>query len=366
MKRTLMVFAAISAFAVPAMAPVATLAQDRGDRGQEDLARSPRSDAARPGGNDRGGQRQQSAPDNGGGRSDNGGGRQPSGDRPDWGGGDRGGDRGDRGGGRSDGGQRPDRPSQPSQPQSQPQQQPSRPDRPSGGQNGGWNGGGQNGGQTRPDRPDQGRPDRPNNGGQNGNSGWNPNGGRPDQGRPDQGRPGNGNNNGGWNGNGGRPDHGRPDQGRPGNGNNNGGWNGNGGWDRNDDHRGGRDRDRQRQEYRNRFDSGRWQQNWSRSHRDDWWRNDYRFRGWNGVRFGFYFAPGYGYYSVPRSYYGQQFYVGQYLPSIFWRYSINDYRTYGLGYPPEGTRWVYVDNSIYLIDEYDGYIIDVIRNAWRW
>ena len=45
---------------------------------------------------------------------------------------------------------------------------------------------------------------------------------------------------------------------------------------------------------------------------------------------------------------------------------MNDYRTYGLGYPPEGTRWVYVDNSIYLIDEDDGYIVDVIRDAWRW
>jgi Ni/Co efflux regulator RcnB len=342
MKRTLMVFAAISAFAAPALAPVAALAQDRGN---DDHAQGPRREGVRSGGHN--GDHQQSAPDNGGDR----GGRSPSGDRPNWGG-------GNEGGGRGDGGGRPERPSQPAptpQPQPQPDR-PQRPDRPTGG----WNGG--NGGQNRPDRPDQGRPG---NSGQNGNGGWNGNGGRPDQGRPgqgrpdqgrpDQGRPGNGN--GGWNGGQNRPDRpgqGRPDQGRPGNGN--GGWNGN-------DHR---DRDRQRQDYRNRFDSGRWQQNWNRSHRSDWWRNDNRFRGWNGVRFGFYFAPGYGYYSVPRNYYGQTFYEGQYLPSIFWRYSVDDYRTYGLGYPPEGTRWVYVDNSIYLIDAYDGYIIDVIRNAWSW
>ena len=62
----------------------------------------------------------------------------------------------------------------------------------------------------------------------------------------------------------------------------------------------------------------------------------------------------------------QRWSVGDYLPSIFWRYQLNDWRTYGLGYPPEGTRWVLVDNQIYLIDEYDGYIIDVIYDAWRW
>ena len=84
------------------------------------------------------------------------------------------------------------------------------------------------------------------------------------------------------------------------------------------------------------------------------------------MRIGFYFAPGYGYYSVPRNYWGQRYHVGQYLPSIFWRYQLDDWRTYGLGYPPEGTRWVLVDNHIYLIDEYDGYIIDVIYDAWSW
>ena len=109
-----------------------------------------------------------------------------------------------------------------------------------------------------------------------------------------------------------------------------------------------------------------WRRNWNRSHRSDWWRNDRRFRGYTGLRIGFYFAPGYGYYSVPRNYWGQRYHVGGYLPSIFWRYQLDDWRTYGLGYPPAGTRWVLVDNHIYLIDQYDGYIIDVIFDAWRW
>ncbi len=69
---------------------------------------------------------------------------------------------------------------------------------------------------------------------------------------------------------------------------------------------------------------------------------------------------------MPRNYWGQTWYEGDYLPSIFWRYSLNDYRTYGLGFPPPGTQWVAVDNTIYLIDSFDGYIIEVIRNAWRW
>lgn len=342
MKRSLMVFAAISAFALPALVPVATLAQDRGsDRGQDDRARSPQRGNGQA-------RTHSSQPDRGG--------RDNGADRSNWtppaegrGGGDR-------------PGPRPDRP-QPDQPRPQPQPQP-QPDRPSSG-----NADGQN----RPDRPSQGRPDQ-----------GRPDQGRPDQGRPDNGRPGQGRPDQGRPDQG-RPGQGRPDQGRPGNdrpGNGNGGWNG-GNAGRPGDNRpgagngpnrpgsswnngGNRDRDRQRNEFRNRFDSNRWQQDWNRSHRSDWWRSDRRFSGWSGARIGFYFAPGYGYYSVPRTYYGRQYYAGDFLPSIFWRYSVNDYRTYGLGYPPEGTRWVYVDNSIYLIDDYDGYIIDVIRNAWRW
>lgn len=141
----------------------------------------------------------------------------------------------------------------------------------------------------------------------------------------------------------------------------------NGGWNRPDRPNGGHwDRDRERREFRQRFDSQRWRNDWNRRHGSNWWRNDSRFRGYTGFRMGFYFAPGYGYYSVPRSYWGRHYQVGDYLPEIFWRYQLNDWRTYGLGFPPEGARWVMVDNYIYLIDDYDGYIIDVIRDAWSW
>ena len=157
-------------------------------------------------------------------------------------------------------------------------------------------------------------------------------------------------------------------------GNNRRGWgNGgnNGGWDR-DRYDGGRywhgDRNGRRDYggWSTRWNQNNWRRDWNRGRSNDWWRNDRGFRGYTGYRSGFYFAPNYGYYSVPRNYWGQRWYQGGYLPSIFWRYSLSDYRTYGLGYPPPGTQWVAVDTTIYLIDSYDGYIIEVINDAWRW
>ena len=84
------------------------------------------------------------------------------------------------------------------------------------------------------------------------------------------------------------------------------------------------------------------------------------------MRIGFYFAPGYGYYNVPRSYWGRRYYEGDFLPSLFWRYELRDWAYWGLPYPPAGTMWVFVDNNIYLVDRYDGYIIEAVYDAWRW
>jgi len=325
MKRSLLMFAAVSAFLVPAAAPLSVLAQDRpehraqtrGDsprraerraapqRERGDMAVRPRERQEAPRQNS---PRPQSRPDQ----------TRPQA-RPD-------GQRPQRPDGQRPTGQRPDssRPDRPSRPEAQRPNRPDRPDRPN---RPDWN---------RPNQPDRpGRPDRPNRPNRPDRPDWNrPN--RPDANRPN--RPD-------WN----RP--GRPDANRP-NRPNRPGWNGN--------------RDRDYREFHNRWNRDQWRRDWDRRHRSDWWRHDQRFRGWSGVRIGFYFAPGYGYYSVPRSYWNRQYYVGQYLPDIFWRYQVNDWRTYGLGYPPPGTRWVYVDNAIYLIDDYDGYIIEVVRDAWRW
>lgn len=318
MKRSLLMFAAAASFLVPAAAPLAVLAQDqpqaqedgprRGDRrGQSqrergDMAGSPRQRQAEP--------RMERRPEA---RAEQG--QRPQ--RPDWTRPDRSDGQRPDGPGRPEQAERPNRPDRPARPP-----EAARPDRPS------------RPDQSRPDRPDWNRPARP--------DGVRPDGGRPGAGRPD--RPD-------WN----RPDRPgaqRPDQrpGRPDRPDRPSQWN----------------RDRDYRDFHNRWNRDQWRRDWNQRHRNDWWRNDRRFRGWTGVRLGFYFAPGYGYYSVPRSYWNRQWYVGQYLPDIFWRYQVNDWRTYGLGYPPPGTRWVYVDNSIYLIDDYDGYIIEVIRDAWRW
>lgn len=331
MKRSLLMFAAAASFLVPAAAPLAVMAQDqpqtqedsprRGERrGQPqrergDMAVSPRQRQDEPR-MERRAERSEARPEQG---------QRPQ--RPDWNRPDRpNAQRPDRPG-RPDQADRPNRPERPDRPPEA--ARPDRPDRPS------------RPDQARPNRPD--RPDRPN---------WNrpgrPDGDRPQAGRPD--RPD-------WN----RPDRpgaqrpdrpSRPDWNRPNRPDRPNQWN--------------RDRDRDYRDFHNRWSRDQWRRGWDQRHRSDWWRNDRRFRGWSGVRFGFYFAPGYGYYSVPRSYWHRQWYVGQYLPDIFWRYQVDDWRTYGLGYPPPGTRWVYVDNSIYLIDEYDGYIIEVIRDAWSW
>ena len=310
MKRSLMVFTAIASFVLPAAAPVAVMAQDQQAQTENSLPpargqrRAERADqSVSP-------QQRQDGPR----ASDS----RP--DRPQWSGGQSRPDnqpRPDRPGGGQWQGRpdQPDRPSRPDRPDNA--NRPERPERPSGGQ---WQG--------RPDQPDRpGRPDQPN---------------RPDWNRPGSQQPSRPN----------RPDWNRPDRpgaqqpGRP----------NRPGWNQNRDYR----------DFHNRWNQDQWRRDWQQQRNRDWWRNDNRFRGWNGVRLGFYFAPGYGYYSVPRSYWNRQFYVGQYLPDIFWRYQVNDWRTYGLGYPPPGTRWVYVDNSIYLIDDYDGYIIDVVRDAWNW
>ncbi len=223
-----------------------------------------------------------------------------------------------------------------------------------------------------PPAPNPGGQDR----GRGGRDGDRPNWNGGGEGR-DRGNDGRGRDNGGWDrGNQGRDRPGQDwNRGNDGRGRDNGGWNGggrnDGGWyrDRGNQGRHWQNDRNGRRDYNgwgNRWNQNDWRRDWNRGRSNDWWRQDRGFRGYTGFRSGFYFAPNYGYYSVPRQYFGQRYYQGGYLPSIFWRYSLSDYRTYGLGFPPPGTQWVAVDNTIYLIDSYDGYIIEVIRDAWRW
>ena len=231
--------------------------------------------------------------------------------------------------GRGDGGgrrPRPDNPSPPPQPPSPPQ-----PDRPSdGGDRGGRGGGG--------DRGDRGG---------RGGGGGEDRGGRGGGGAEDRGGRGGGD---------------RGDR---------GGRGGGGFIDRWTDGQlqggGGRDgRDRDRDEFRRRWDRDHWRRDWNRRNGNDWWRRHSWFRDYSGFRLNFYFAPGYGYYSVPRQYWNRQWREGEYLPTYFWRYVVTDYAWYGLPYPPYGCQWVYVNNDILLIDTRDGYILEVVYRVWNW
>jgi Ni/Co efflux regulator RcnB len=94
-----------------------------------------------------------------------------------------------------------------------------------------------------------------------------------------------------------------------------------------------------------------------RSNRN-WWRGNAHFNGYTGARSGFYFAPGFGYYAVPRAYWGHRWGVGAFLPLFFLTYTLTDWVDYGLPPPPPGCAWVWVGPNLLLIDIADGYVVD--------
>ena len=101
---------------------------------------------------------------------------------------------------------------------------------------------------------------------------------------------------------------------------------------------------------------------WQRN--SNWWQGNAGFRSYSGVRLNFYFAPGFGYYSVPLDYRGRSWQTGAYLPLFFLQYAVNDYQAYGLPSPPYGCSWVWVNTGVFLIDRSDGYILDEVDNVW--
>lgn len=228
------------------------------------------------------------------------------------------------------------------------------------------NGGDRNGGDRGSGQPAQANNGRPDSGGQDhnrpGNCGGNPrswDNHYRGQSRPSYGNGGNWNNDPGRQDNDHRNDH-RPgndhgDQGRSGN------WNGNrndGGYRGGDDHR-GNDHDWDRGNDRNR-DHG-----WNRGpapHFD--WRSNSHFHGYSGVRYGFYFFPGTGYYRVPSQWYGHHWYAGDYLPDLFYSYRLYDWDYYDLPMPPFGCAWYLIGQDAVLVDIDSGRIIDVYYDIY--
>ena len=71
-------------------------------------------------------------------------------------------------------------------------------------------------------------------------------------------------------------------------------------------------------------------------------------------------------YIRPHGWYAQQWRFGMYLPYQFWthNYWISNYWSFGLPQPPYGYIWVREGNSALLINEQDGYILQVIYNIF--
>jgi Ni/Co efflux regulator RcnB len=95
-----------------------------------------------------------------------------------------------------------------------------------------------------------------------------------------------------------------------------------------------------------------------RSNRD-WWRSRPEFHGYQGPRAGFWFAPGFGYLTLPGAYRGHHWGVGEYIPALFWEYRVANWAAYSLDPPPYGCAWIWIDGGVALIDLSDGYVMDV-------
>lgn len=98
--------------------------------------------------------------------------------------------------------------------------------------------------------------------------------------------------------------------------------------------------------------------------RRDSWAGRAEWRGYNGHRDGYWYAPGYGY---QRNGPGGRWDRGAYLPSAYRGYAVNDWGYYGLGAPARGQRWVYgPDGNFLLIAAATGLIANVVANGYAY
>ena len=95
--------------------------------------------------------------------------------------------------------------------------------------------------------------------------------------------------------------------------------------------------------------------------RADSWRGRSEWRGWNGRRAGYWYAPGYGYQRVVAGRWER----GAYLPAAYRGYAVNDWGYYGLRAPGPGYRWTYgPDGRFLLIAASTGLIADIVANGY--
>ncbi len=98
--------------------------------------------------------------------------------------------------------------------------------------------------------------------------------------------------------------------------------------------------------------------------RPGWWRGNPVFVGYAGPRPGYYFAPGHGYYVIPRGYYGRPFVAGVVIPPPMRRYVVIQPAVYGLAPPPPGYAWFYAGTSLVLAAVATGVIVQSVAGGW--
>ncbi|MET0294058.1 MAG: RcnB family protein [Phenylobacterium sp.] len=96
-------------------------------------------------------------------------------------------------------------------------------------------------------------------------------------------------------------------------------------------------------------------------HRAETWRGRPEWRSYQGVRRGYFYAPGYGYHRVTPGYAWRR---GAYVPRAYRGYYVQNPYYYGLSAPPPGHRWVYADGNFVLMTLATGLIAQVIANAY--
>lgn len=98
--------------------------------------------------------------------------------------------------------------------------------------------------------------------------------------------------------------------------------------------------------------------------RADTWRGRAEWRGFNGARPGYWYAPGYGYRPIDRRWYGHAWRRGEYVPVAYRGYYVQDPYYYGLRPAPRGYRWVYLNGNFALMALTTGLIADLVFNAY--
>lgn len=86
--------------------------------------------------------------------------------------------------------------------------------------------------------------------------------------------------------------------------------------------------------------------------------------GYVGVRRGYFFAPGYGYYPVPRTYWGVRWNVGVVVPVPLRRYYVVEPAVYGLAVAPRGYLWIHLDSRAALVSVDTGVIVRISPPLW--